>query len=140
MKIEYPAKITETKSGFLVEFNDLGEAFTEGETLEEALFNASEVLTLCLEHRIAEKQDIPNPSREKEGEKDVHMIVPETGVQASLLIRKSRADRSLAELARALETSWPSVQRLENPKNSPSLKMLNKAAVAFGKRLVLSFE
>lgn len=138
MKIEYPAKITEEEGSFLVEFNDLEEAFTEGETLEEALFNASEVLTLCLEHRIAEKQDIPDPSYVK-GE-GIYMIVPETGVQASLLIRKSRADRSLAELARSLETSWPSVQRLENPKNSPSLKMLNKAAVAFGKRLVLSFE
>ena len=138
MKIEYPAKITKEEDSFLVEFDDLEEAFTEGKTLEEALFNASEVLTLCLEHRIAEKQDIPDPSH-IEGD-NIYIIVPETGVQASLLIRKSRADRSLAELARSLETSWPSVQRLENPRNSPSLKMLNKAATAFGKRLVLSFE
>jgi antitoxin HicB len=80
MKIEYPAKITKEEGVFLVQFNDLEEAFTVGETLEEALFNASEVLTLCLEHRIAKKHEIPNPSHEKEGKKGVHMIVPETGV------------------------------------------------------------
>lgn len=139
MKIEYPAKIAKDEDGnYLVEFEDLKEAFTEGETFEEALFNASEVLSLCLEHRLAEKKDIPDPSQNKG--KDIYMVVPDTGVQVALLIRKNRADKSLAELARVLETSWPSVQRLENPKNSPSLKMVNKVASALGKRLVLSFE
>jgi antitoxin HicB len=139
MKIEYPAKITQDEDGkFLVEFEDLEEAFTEGGTLEEALFNANEVLSLCLEHRLAEKKDIPDPSK-KMG-KDIIMVVPDTGVQVALLIRKNRADKSLAELARVLETSWPSAQRLENPNNSPSLKMIDKVASVLGKRLVLSFE
>lgn len=139
MKIEYPAKIAQDEGGnFLVAFEDLEEAFTEGVTLEEALFNASEVLSLCLEHRLVEKQEIPDASN-KTGE-DIYMVVPDTGVQVALLIRKNRAEKSLAELARVLETSWPSVQRLENPKNSPSIKMVNKVASALGKRLVLSFE
>ncbi len=139
MKIEYPARITKQKDGnFLVEFDDFEEAFTEGETLEEALFNASEVLSLCLEHRLSEKKEIPEPSNQTG--KDIFQVIPETGVQVALLVQKNRGDKSLAELARALDTSWPSVQRLENPKNSPSLKMVNKAASALGKRLVLSFE
>ncbi len=138
MKIEYPAVIEKDEEGnFTVWFPDLEEAFTEGQTEEEALFNAAEVLTLCLEHRIAEKENIPEPTAPQEG---MRMIVPESGVQASLLIRKARADKSLAELARCLETSWPSAQRLENPNNSPSLKMLNKVAAVFGKKLVISFE
>ena len=60
MKISYPAKITFSKNDkrYFVEFYDLAEAITEGETLEEAVFNASEVLTLTLESRIGEKQDI----------------------------------------------------------------------------------
>jgi antitoxin HicB len=57
-----------------------------------------------------------------------------------LLIRRARGDRSLAELARALETSWPSAQRLENPRHSPTLRQLEKAAAALGKRLVLALE
>ena len=48
MNTLYPAKISFNKSDqrYLVSFYDLKEAITEGETLEEALFNASEVLTL----------------------------------------------------------------------------------------------
>lgn len=139
MKIEYPAKINKDEEGnYLVVFDDIEEAFTEGKTLEEALFNAAEVLTLCLEQRLADKQDIPDSSRITGG--DIYMIVPAVGVQVALLVKKSRADKSLADLARSLETSWPSVQRLENPNNSPSLKMLNKTAVALGKRLVVTFE
>ena len=45
-----------------------------------------------------------------------------------------------AELARSLETSWPSAQRLENPRHSPTLRQLEKAAAALGKRLVLALE
>ncbi len=139
MKIEYPAKIIQDEDGnYVVQFLDLEEVFTEGSDLEEALFNASEVLSLCLEQRIADKKEIPEPS-EKKG-KEIYMVIPETGVQAAILIRKARGNNSLAALARALETSWPSVQRLENPKTSSTLKMIDKAANAYGKRLVLSFE
>ena len=54
--------------------------------------------------------------------------------------RGARGDRSLAELARALETFWPVAKRLEDPKHWPSLRTLDRAAAALGKRLVLSFE
>ncbi len=139
MKIEYPAKIEKDDDGFFfVSFHDIPEALTQGETMEEAVFNASEVLTLALEHRMDEKEAIPEPSKTKS--QGAHMISPDAKVQAAMLVRNARADRSLAELARALETSWPAAQRLESPHHSPSLKMLNKAASALGKRLVLSFE
>jgi len=139
MKIEYPARITKEEDGiFFVSFPDIHEAMTQGETLEEALFNASEVLTLTMEYRLDEDQKIPEPSIIKG--RHIHLISPDAKVQAALLVRKARAEKSLADLARALETSWPSVKRLENPHNSPTLKMIDKAAAALGKRLVLSFE
>jgi antitoxin HicB len=37
-----------------------------------------------------------------------------------------------AELARSLETSWPSAQRLENPRHSPTLRQQEQGA-ALGK-------
>jgi antitoxin HicB len=46
----------------------------------------------------------------------------------------------MSQIARALETSWPAAQRMENPKHWPTLRQLEKAAAALGKRLVLSFE
>jgi antitoxin HicB len=139
MKIEYPAKIKKEEDNiFFVSFPDIEEAMTQGETMEEALFNASEVLTLTMEYRLDQEQEIPDPSQITGA--NIHLISPGAKVQAALLVRKARNGRSLAELARTLETSWPSVKRLEDPHNSPTLKMIDKAAAALGKRLVLSFE
>ena len=139
MRVEYPAIITPQETGgYLVEFPDLEEAFTEGETLEEALFNAAEVLTLMLECRLDDKEEIPQPSKIKK--KNVYWIAPDIKVQAAVLVKQNRQDKSMAELARMLGTSWPSVQRLENPHHSPTLKILDKAATALGKKLILSFE
>jgi antitoxin HicB len=66
-------------------------------------------------------------------------VAPDSATQTAMLIRQSRKDRTLSDLARALGTSWPSAQRLENPHHSPNLKQLEKAAAALGKRLVLEF-
>ena len=137
MDIRYPATLTpEPDGGFVVQFIDFDEAFTEGDTLEEALFNAAEVLTLTLDGRMEEGQPIPAPSLAP----DAQWIAPSARIQAALLVRRARADRPFAELARALNTSWPAAKRLEDPHHSPTLKQLERAAAALGKRLVLAFE
>jgi antitoxin HicB len=139
MDNRYPAILTpQVEGGYLVQFVDLDEAFTEGETLEEALFNAAEVLTLTLDGRMEEGQPIPAPSAPSGAE--AHAIAPSARTQAALLVRRARADRPLADLARALDTSWPAAKRLEDPHHSPTLKQLERAAAALGKRLVLTFE
>lgn len=138
MDIRYPALITEEpEGGFCLQFVDLDEAFTEGDTLEELLFNAAEVLTLTLEGRLSEGLAIPEPSR---GLEKAHYIAPDAKTQGVLLLRAARGDRSLADLARALETSWPQAKRLEDPHHWPSLRTLDKAARVLGKRLILSIE
>lgn len=132
MNFLYPAKIGINAAGrYFVNFSDIDEAITEGETLEEALFNAQEVLTLSLEGRLDEKMDIPLPSS-IEGD-DVHNIAPSARVQAALLIARSRKDKTnMAEFARSLQTSWPSASKLEDPHHSPSIKTQEKAAHALG--------
>jgi len=138
MAITYPATIKpEAAGGFCVQFVDLPGAFTEGDTMEEALFNATEVLTLTLEGRIAEGLDIPVPSLKVRG---ARYIAPDAKTQAVLLLRQARGSRTLADLARALDTSWPQAKRLEDPQHWPSLKTLDRAARVLGKRLVLSME
>ena len=47
---------------------------------------------------------------------------------------------SLADRAGENMECYPSVKRLESPHNSPTLKVLEKAAAAPGKKLVLNFE
>ena len=137
MEILYPAKILKEDNSFLVEFIDLPDTFTYGETREEALVNAAEVLTAMLDVKLEDGIEIPAPSQNRE---DAIYIAPDAKTQAAMLLRQARGERTLADLARALETSWDVAKRLENPNHWPSLRALDRAASALGKRLVLSLE
>jgi antitoxin HicB len=140
MKIAYECHIKKQKDGkFLVTFPAFEEALTEGDSIEEALFNAEEVLTLTLDGRMEEGQDIPLPLLNKKSITS-YLIYPSPRIQSALLVKFARSDKSLAELARSLETSWPAVSRLEDPHHWSSLRQLNRVAEVFGNRLVLSFE
>lgn len=123
------------EGGYTVTFPDIAEAITEGDTLEQALFNAAEALTLALEARLEAGEPIPEATPTAGG----HWVEPSAPVQAAILIERARAGRPLSELARAMGTSWPAAQRLTRPGN-PTLKQLERAAAALGKRLVLSLE
>lgn len=138
MDIRYPATVESQDDGsFLVQFIDLPDTFTEGKTKEEALFNATEVLSGMLAWRLDQSKGVPAPSQKVAG---AHYIAPDAKTQAAMLLRLARGERTLSELARALETSWPAAKRLEDPTHWPSLKTLDRAAAALGKRLVLTLE
>ena len=137
MKIWYPCNIEKDRDEkYLVTFPDFPETFTEGETEEEALFNASEALTLTLEGRAEENMLIPFPSQIE----TATMIYPSSRVQAALLVRFSRKGRKIADLARSLGTSWPVVSHMEDLQHWTTLRQLEKTAAILGKRLVVSFE
>jgi len=137
MKIWYPCNVTKGKDEkYLVTFPDFPETLTEGETEEEALFNASEALTLTLEGQAEEGVTIPLPHQSESGT----MVYPSSRVQAALLIRFSRKGRKKADLARALKTSWPVVSHMEDLQHWTTLRQLDKTASILGKRLVVSFE
>jgi antitoxin HicB len=137
MKIWYPCKIQKDEDGkYLVVFPDFPEALTEGDTEEEALFNASEALTLTLEGRAEEGMTIPFPLQTESGT----MIYPSSRVQAALLVRFSRKGRKIADIARSLGTSWPVVSHMEDLHHWTTLRQLDKTASILGKRLVVSFE
>lgn len=92
MKIAYPAKITKDGDRYLVTFPDFAETATEGETLDEALLNAAEALTLTLEGRAEEGIEIPPPSRPQG--KSLHRITPAARGQRTLLRRPGHSDQS----------------------------------------------
>jgi len=136
INIRYAAVLeAQPEGGFTVTFPDIPEAITEGDDRDAALFNAAEVLTLCLEQRMEDGEDIPAASKVKGAE----WIEPTAAVQAALLMRQARESqgKSVADMARALDTSWPAAQRLEQPGSNPTLKQLERAAAALGKRLVV---
>jgi len=137
MKFSYPYTMQpQDGGGYFVQFVDLEEAFTEGETVEEAAFNAAEVLTGVLSYRIEKGDEIPAPSPAG----DMLVATPSASVQAAILLRDARGEKSLSDMARALETSWAAAQRLEDPRHWPTLKQLDRAAKLLGKRLVLALD
>jgi len=138
MTLNYPVQIIPAEEGgFLAQLVDFAEGFTEGETRDEALFMATDVLSMLLEHRLEAEQEIPLPSPLEEG---MDAVSPSAPVQAAVLLRLAREERSVSDMARALNTSFSAVQRLERPSNSISLRQLEKAAAVLGKKVVLSLE
>ncbi len=136
MKLIYPAQLSKAEDGITIAFRDFPEAISAAYSYDEALHNASEVLSLILESKLEEGAAIPEPSPPEEGEE---IIAPDAGTQAAVLFHLTRKGRSLSDIARAMGTSWAAVQRLENPKHSPTLKQLERAAATLGKRLVIEF-
>jgi len=138
MDIRYPVVLEpEPAGGFFVRFPDFEDVFTEGSTRDEALCNAAEALSGMLAFKLENGHPVPCPAEASPG---ADAVAPDAKVQAALLVRFARGERSLAEVARALGTSWPSARRLEDPSHWPSLKSLDRAAAVMGKKLVLSFE
>ena len=139
MNLLYPAKFKrQPDGGYSVQFVDLPEAITEGDTFDDAMLHAREVLSMSLRGRIDDGKAIPLPSVPKG--RRAHLVAPDALAQSAVLLRIARGDRPLSELARAMETSWAAAQRLEDPHHWPSLKQLERAAKVLGKRLVLSLE
>ena len=62
MKYCFPAVITEEEAGYSVEFPDIENCFTCGETLEEALEMAEDALALILTDMEDKRQPIPTAS------------------------------------------------------------------------------
>lgn len=63
MKYIYPAVLTPDGDGFLVDFPDLPQCYTDGDTLAEAFDNAEDALALCLWNLEKNNQPAPAPSK-----------------------------------------------------------------------------
>src|SRR5947209_8942790 len=93
MKLEYPYKLEPQESGgFVVQFLDIEEAFTEGATPEECAFNAAEVLTGILEQRLADGAEIPLPGKHPRRP----AASPSAAVQTAILMRVTRQEEGKA--------------------------------------------
>jgi antitoxin HicB len=81
MDTRYPATVETQEDGTVfVQFVDLPDTFTEGQTREEALFNAAEVLSAMLAWRLDASQPVPAPSQKVRG---AHYIAPDAKTQAA---------------------------------------------------------
>ena len=73
--MRYPARLeTATEGGFVVTFRDIPEAITQGETEEEALAMAAEVLSSAMDFYAEDRRAVPPPSPLEAGERLVDLL------------------------------------------------------------------
>ena len=137
----YAATMKKSRDGrYGVQFMNFAEKFTHGNTLAEAQDNAYEVLSPLLESYLVFKKALPVPTIEKRA----ILILPNAKTQAALALYESLSTsknaKTMAQLARATDTSWESASRLGDPSHLPTPKLLDKAVRATGKQEVISIE
>jgi antitoxin HicB len=132
----YPARIWQEGEVYYVQFLDLPNGFTYGNTPEEAKEMAADVLTALLSSALEHSEPIPEPGHQQ-GE-DVYLIAPQATVQAAILLRMARGERSEEEVAREIGTTWQAYHKMESTATAAvTLVTLQKAAKALGKELVI---
>ena len=130
LDLTYGAKLEPDGEGFLVTFRDIENAFTYGDNLEEAIFNAQEVLDLMLLDRLEKNEEIVLPSALKNGEIAI-AVSPEVAAPALLHIMRELNHRTMADVARTMGVSYQSYQRMESGKNL-TMRSFKRAASALG--------
>jgi len=134
---QYPAKITPAlphEKGFNVSFRDVPEAISCGETLEEAIHYASEVLTMALEDYLDERRKAPTPSPAQEGE---HLISLPVSLSLKLELMNEMIVQGIrpTELARRLGTTRQEINRLTTLSHTTKVDRIAEAFQALGRRL-----
>lgn len=136
--MQFVAKLTkEEVGGYSVEFPDLDGCFTEGDSLEEALKNAKEALELTLMD-VFDGEPVPVSKTKANEKKGFYAIDVSPAMSVAMTVLEARGKRSQREMANIMGMRLQAYQRLENPKSNLSLKMLQRIADVFGKKLVVS--
>ena len=136
LSLTYPVKIERDGKGYLVTFRDITNAFTYGETREEAVLNAQEVLDLMLLDAIEKNEEIQLPSNARKGEV---LVSASPDVAAPVLLHLLRIDNkiTMAQVAKKMGVPYQSYQRMESGKNL-TMKSIKRAARALGATVEIS--
>src|SRR5580700_1015262 len=114
----YPANFLPEKNGkgFHVRFQDLPEALTGGDDLDDTLAQASDCLAEAIAGRIARGDEIPPPSKAKRGQ---HLISVPLYLAPKLALYLAMRERRIpnTELSKRLGVSETVVRRMLNPKH-----------------------
>ena len=137
----YPADILrETDgNGYYVRFPSLPEALTGGTDHSDAISEATDCLAEALAGRITRKDSIPPPSRPKRGQRLISVplyLAPKLALY--LAIRERGIPNT--ELAKRLGVRETVIRRMLDPKHVTKPERIEKALLALGKRIVISFD
>jgi len=127
----YNCTIEKDGDMFLVDFPDMPNVLTYGNSHQHALEMAKEALEAILEVEISRGMSIPPPAY-TEG----YPVSVSNNIVLALRLRDLRGQQSQTEIAGKLGMSYQAYQRLENPrKANPTVKTLEKIAQVYGREL-----
>jgi antitoxin HicB len=128
----YPVRMRPDDNGTQhVSFPDFPETHTFGATRDEALARAVDALATAIDAYVADRRDIPTPSRGR-----TRVTLPALTASKVALYELMRAQRvGKAELARRLRCHLPQVDRLLQVHHASRLDQLEAAFKVLGKEL-----
>lgn len=134
-QFNYPATLTKQKEGgYLVQLPDFPEAITQGDTIEDALIEATDCLEEAIANRIEMKLSIPTPRQLKKSQYNISLHATFAAKTALYLaMREQKLTNTL--LAKKLHCDEKEVRRLLNPHYNSKLPRIEQALFVLGKRL-----
>jgi antitoxin HicB len=127
------------EGGYVVTCRDLPELITQGESVEDAMEQASDAMDEVFATYLTEGLDFPEPSKPRRRERMV-APPPETVAKAALYVAMRRAGISKVQLAKRLGVDEKEVRRLLDPHYGSKLPRIAKAISVLGQRLVIGVE
>ncbi|HUG80622.1 MAG TPA: type II toxin-antitoxin system HicB family antitoxin [Bryobacterales bacterium] len=122
-----------------MDFPDFPEAHTHGKDLDEALDEAADCLGSAVAFRMADKEEIPRPSRIKRGQRPVAVPFWIAGKLALYLAMRERGVNN-SELARRIGVRETVVRRMLDSDHATKPVRLQRALAALGKHLVIAVQ
>jgi antitoxin HicB len=131
----YPSKIVRAREGgWLITFRDFPEGHSQAEEGQDVIDIAEGLLQACVEARLLDGIEVPEPSATRTGE--VVVGVPlETATKAALFSAVAATGDSRLALAKALRMDEKEVRRMLDPRHPSKLPRLARVLKALGKEL-----
>ena len=130
----YPVRIVRDGNGYTTSFPDIPEAHTSGRTRDQALEMARDALESAMEFYFEDHRQVPPPSAPKHGQDVVELPA---WLSAKVLLLNEMLAQSVtpAELARRLDTSPQTVQRIIDLDHATKIDTIADAFRALDRRL-----
>lgn len=134
MTNKYPVRIIPDGASYRVEFSDIPEAISFGDTAEHAQEMAHEALLTALEFYFEGLREVPSPSPVEIGQEYVELPAS-IAVKVQLLNEMVRQRIKQVDLANRMHISPTQVNRIVNVRQSTKIDTINEAFKALGKHL-----
>ena len=132
----YPARFSRVQDGITVTFPDLPEAITGESDLDETMAEAADCLQEAIAGRIVRREEIPEPSEPKRGQRMIPValyLAPKLALY--LAMREQGVNNS--ELARRLGVTEIIIRRMLTPRHNTKPEKIQAALAALGKRIAI---